>query len=71
MLDLELRGPGTLLGTAQAGFVKFRLADWSNPVKIEQAQLAAKTLLAASPDLSAYPKLIERFRLHTPEFHNE
>ena len=70
-LDLELRGPGTLLGTAQAGFVKFRLADWSNPVKIEQAQLAAKTLLAASPDLSAYPKLLERFRLHTPEFHNE
>ena len=70
-LDLELRGPGTLLGSAQAGFTKFRLVDWTNPQKIEQAQLAAKTLLSASPDLSLYPKLIERFRLNQQTFHAE
>lgn len=70
-LDLELRGPGSLLGTAQAGFVKFRLADWTDPQKIEAAQTAAKILLGQSPDLSLYPELIKSLKMTDINFHAE
>lgn len=70
-LDLELRGPGSLLGTAQAGFVKFRLADWTDPAKIEAAQNAAKSLLAESSDLSLYPELTKSLKMADINFHAE
>jgi ATP-dependent DNA helicase RecG len=70
-LDLELRGPGSLLGTSQAGFVKFRLADWTNPAKIEAAQQASRELLSESPDLSLYPELLKRFNMADINFHSE
>lgn len=70
-LDLEQRGAGSLLGTTQAGFVKFRLADWTNAEKIETAQTAAKQLLEQSPDLSAYPKLRDQLNRQDSSYHAE
>jgi len=70
-LDLELRGPGSLTGISQAGFVKFRLADWSDPARIEFAQSAAKELLHLSPTLEDYPQLMEQLNIATPNYHAE
>lgn len=70
-LDLEQRGAGSLLGTAQAGFIKFRLADWTDTAKIETAQTTAKHLLTQSPDLSAYPLLAQKINIINTPIHSE
>lgn len=58
--DLELRGPGELLGTRQTGLAGFRIAD---PVRdaalLPQVQSAADTLLANAPQLA--DRLIARW----------
>ncbi|MCB1568383.1 MAG: ATP-dependent DNA helicase RecG, partial [Xanthomonadales bacterium] len=58
--DLELRGPGELLGTRQTGMAGFRIAD---PVRdaamLPQIQQAADQLLAHAPENAA--ALIERW----------
>ncbi len=58
--DLELRGPGELLGTRQTGLAGFRIAD---PVRdaalLPQVQDAADALLARAPDTVTV--LIERW----------
>ena len=58
--DLELRGPGELLGTRQTGLAGFRIAD---PVRdaalLPQVQAAADALLAHAPQVAA--RLIERW----------
>lgn len=70
-LDLELRGPGSLRGTMQAGFVKFRLAEWNDPAQIQLAQTIARQLINDSPDLSAYPLLAQKLNLNTDLIHAE
>ncbi|MFV9994486.1 MAG: ATP-dependent DNA helicase RecG [Coxiella endosymbiont of Dermacentor nuttalli] len=48
--DLELRGPGELLGTRQAGLFQFRIADLSrNQYLLPQAQQVAKQMLKQYP----------------------
>ena len=58
--DLQLRGPGELLGTRQTGLAGFRIAD---PVRddwlLPYIQPAADTLLARSPELA--DRLIDRW----------
>lgn len=70
-LDLELRGPGSLRGTMQAGFVKFRLAEWNDPTQIQLAQTVARQLITHSPDLSAYPLLAQKLNANTAPIHSE
>ncbi|MCG6116943.1 MAG: ATP-dependent DNA helicase RecG [Aquimonas sp.] len=49
--DLELRGPGELLGTRQTGLVGFRIADLARDADLlPTAQRIADSLLADSPD---------------------
>jgi ATP-dependent DNA helicase RecG len=51
--DLELRGPGELLGTRQTGLAGFRIADLERDVGLMPAvQKASDELLAGAPDLS-------------------
>jgi len=51
--DLELRGPGELLGTRQTGLVAFRIADLVRDARLlPQVQGVAERLLAESPDLA-------------------
>lgn len=51
--DLNLRGPGDILGTAQAGLPPLRLGDLLRDGELmTEARNAARTLLASDPDLS-------------------
>jgi ATP-dependent DNA helicase RecG len=66
--DLELRGPGTLLGRHQHGWVRFRIADLSadRPL-LEAAREEAQALIGRDPQLhdpsvSALKNQLERLR---------
>ncbi|MDH5605335.1 MAG: ATP-dependent DNA helicase RecG [Anaerolineae bacterium] len=49
--DLDQRGPGQFLGTRQAGFAEFNLANMMNVRLIEKARREAQKLLDADPEL--------------------
>ena len=52
--DLELRGPGELLGTRQTGLAQLRVADLMRDADLlPRVQQSAERLLAAHPDLVA------------------
>jgi ATP-dependent DNA helicase RecG len=58
--DLELRGPGELLGTRQTGLAAFRVADLARDADLlPTVQQAADELLAANPALAE--RLIARW----------
>ena len=51
-LDLEMRGPGDLLGTRQHGLAPFRMADLSrDDAVVKEARDDAQALVAADPGL--------------------
>lgn len=51
--DLQMRGAGDLIGTAQSGLPKFRIADLERQSALMAlAQSDARALLAADPDLA-------------------
>jgi len=52
--DLQMRGAGDLIGTAQSGLPKFRIADLERQAGLMAiAQTDARTLLSADPHLSS------------------
>lgn len=52
--DLELRGPGHLLGRRQHGWVRFRIADlMRDKALLEEARTEAEALLTQDPQLQA------------------
>jgi ATP-dependent DNA helicase RecG len=52
--DMELRGPGELLGTRQAGMPQFHIADLLRDVKLlPRVQQAAERLAREEPALAA------------------
>lgn len=58
--DMQLRGPGELLGTRQKGMAEFRIANLARDMDlVEQARIRAETLLNERPDLT--DRLIERW----------
>ncbi|MCC8472896.1 ATP-dependent DNA helicase RecG [Xanthomonas arboricola] len=51
--DLELRGPGELLGTRQTGLASFRIADLTRDAGLlPRVQVLAERLLAEAPDIA-------------------
>lgn len=56
-LDLKLRGPGNLYGTAQHGIPKLKAATFSDTILIQKAKLAADEIF---PALSYYPSLTKQ-----------
>ena len=59
--DLELRGPGDLLGTAQTGLPPVRLAKLPRDLPLlEEARSAAQKLMAHDPELTAHSALRAR-----------
>ncbi len=51
--DLELRGPGELLGTRQTGLASFRVADLARDAALlPQVRVIAERLMAESPELA-------------------
>ena len=58
--DLELRGPGELLGTRQTGLASFRVADLVRDAHLlPEVHAAAEALLAQAPALA--DRLVERW----------
>ena len=52
--DLELRGPGELLGTRQTGLPDYRVADLVRDSELmPQVQNTAETIRRSSPELAA------------------
>ena len=52
--DLELRGPGELLGTRQTGLPEYRIANLVRDAELmPQVQVAAEALKRTSPDIAA------------------
>lgn len=45
-LDLKLRGPGEVFGTAQSGFPELKVASWNNYELIHDAKEVAKELIS-------------------------
>ena len=70
-MDLQMRGCGNLFGKVQSGFVRYRLADWTDAKAIKVAQEAALKILADSPDLSRYPSLARRISPQDIIYHTE
>jgi ATP-dependent DNA helicase RecG len=65
--DLELRGPGELLGTRQTGLLQMRVADLLRDADLLPAvQLAAEEMLSAWPDNIA--PLIRRWIGHAEQY---
>jgi ATP-dependent DNA helicase RecG len=65
--DLELRGPGELLGTRQSGVPQFRVADLARDRALLPAvQTTATRLLRDNPDQA--PELIARWLSHGLDF---
>ena len=56
-LDLKLRGPGNLYGTAQHGVPKLKAATFSDTLLIQKAKIAADSIFQ---DLKNYPELTEQ-----------
>ncbi|WOB25539.1 MULTISPECIES: ATP-dependent DNA helicase RecG [Xanthomonas] len=51
--DLELRGPGELLGTRQTGLASFRIADLARDASLlPRVQVLAERLLAEAPEIA-------------------
>jgi ATP-dependent DNA helicase RecG len=64
-IDLELRGPGELLGTRQAGIMQFRIADLlRDQALIPQAKAGAQLILSKYPE-RVEPLLLRWFGEHT------
>ena len=67
--DLELRGPGEVLGTRQTGLAQFRVADLERDGDLlTDVQSAAKTLLAISPESTEL--LVSRWLGHGEQYAN-
>lgn len=59
--DLKMRGAGDFFGNRQSGLPPFKIADlYTDRELLEQSSQTARTLIAASPDLSDYPLLKEK-----------
>lgn len=59
-IDLQLRGPGEVYGTAQSGIPDLKMAILSDTVTIKQAREAAEGILDIDPELTKYVNLKEK-----------
>ncbi|MBK6758956.1 MAG: ATP-dependent DNA helicase RecG [Moraxellaceae bacterium] len=65
--DLELRGPGEVLGTRQTGMVEFKVADLSRDHKmLKTAQQVAKTMQKDNPQQAQ--ALVQRWLPNAPKY---
>ena len=56
-IDLKLRGPGQIFGTAQHGFLNLKVASLDDLEMIQRARRAAKMIFQKDPSLKKFPPL--------------
>lgn len=56
-IDLELRGPGEIYGTAQSGIPDLKMASLTDAITIKQAREAAEMIIKQDPQLKTYDEL--------------
>ncbi len=61
-LDLKLRGPGEIYGTAQHGIPMLKIASFSDIALIEKTKREAKKIFS---NIKSYPKLLEKIEKST------
>jgi ATP-dependent DNA helicase RecG len=59
-IDLSLRGPGEVYGTAQSGIPDLKMANLSDSLTIKQSRDAANEIIENDPELTKYPELKEK-----------
>jgi ATP-dependent DNA helicase RecG len=65
--DLELRGPGEVLGTRQTGMIQFRIADLiRDQALVDSVEMAAARLLESHP--ASIKPIIRRWLGHAPRY---
>lgn len=69
--DLELRGPGELVGVRQSGLPDLAMASLSDSELIQATREEAKHILEEDPDLEKYPKLLSRIKIFEKDVHLE
>jgi len=69
--DLEIRGPGNLLGTRQWGVPDLAMSSLTNVSLIEKTQEAARKITEEDPSLKKYPSLRRRMEILGARIHFE
>jgi len=69
--DLEIRGPGELLGSRQWGIPDLSMASLKDVFLVEKTRNAAKELLNKDPQLKKHPLLQKRLKLLRQRIHLE
>ncbi len=59
-IDLQLRGPGEVYGTAQSGIPDLKMAGFSDAKTMKQSREAALKIMAEDPELKNYPSLKQK-----------
>ena len=69
--DLEIRGPGEILGFRQSGFVPFKIARLTDIKLVERAKNEALKILEVDPKLTTSPLLKKKVDILTKNIHLE
>lgn len=69
--DLDLRGPGELIGVRQSGLPDLAMASLSDSELIRSTRDEAKKIAENDPDLRSYPKLFKRIETFEKDIHLE
>ncbi len=69
--DLQIRGPGELVGIRQSGLPDLAMASLSDAELIKTAREEAEKIISADYKLSKYPKLADKLKKFTKRAHFE
>jgi len=69
--DLEIRGPGELIGVRQSGLPDLAMASLSDAELIKNAREEAEKLMGEDSKLAKYPKLAEKLKKFNKKVHFE
>lgn len=69
--DLELRGPGELIGVRQSGLPDLAMASLSDSELIQKTREEAKEIMKKDPYLIKYPKLLKQLKNFEKDVHLE
>ncbi len=69
--DLQMRGPGDILGTAQSGFPEFLMAAFGDARLIADAKQAAEAILEEDPELERHEALRKDLKAAAERVHLE